>query len=38
VKEVAFALGYKQVSHFSRQFKQFHGVSPGDFWPNHRFR
>lgn len=28
VKEVAFEQGYKQVSHFSREFKQQFGVSP----------
>jgi AraC-like DNA-binding protein len=28
VKEVAFDLGYKQLSHFSREFKRFHGVPP----------
>ena len=28
VKEVAYELGYKQPSHFSREFKRFHGVSP----------
>ena len=28
VKEVSICLGYKQSSHFSRQFKQFHGVPP----------
>jgi len=28
VKEVAFDQGYKQVSHFSREFKNHFGVSP----------
>jgi AraC-like DNA-binding protein len=28
VKEVADELGYKQACHFSRAFKQFHGVPP----------
>jgi AraC-like DNA-binding protein len=28
VKEVAFDFGYKQVSHFSREFKNHFGVSP----------
>jgi AraC-like DNA-binding protein len=28
VKEVAFELGYKQLSHFSRDFKSHHGISP----------
>ncbi len=28
VKEVAARLSYKQASHFSREFKKFHGVSP----------
>lgn len=28
VKEVAFHQGYKQVSHFSREFKNHFGVSP----------
>jgi transcriptional regulator GlxA family with amidase domain len=28
VKEVAFEHGYKQVSHFSREFKSHFGVSP----------
>ncbi|MFO1511497.1 MAG: AraC family transcriptional regulator [Verrucomicrobiota bacterium] len=27
-KEVAARLFYKQASHFSREFKKFHGVSP----------
>jgi AraC-like DNA-binding protein len=28
VKEVAFTLGYKQLSHFSREFKLYHGMTP----------
>ena len=28
VKEVAFDLGYKQLSHFSRDFKSYFGVAP----------
>lgn len=28
VKLVAFSLGFKQVSHFSREFRRFHGVPP----------
>lgn len=28
VKEVAFDMGYKQLSHFSRDFKDYFGVSP----------
>ncbi|HXR46665.1 MAG TPA: helix-turn-helix domain-containing protein [Candidatus Limnocylindrales bacterium] len=31
VKTVAFRLGFKQVSHFSREFKLRYGVSPTDF-------
>jgi AraC-like DNA-binding protein len=31
VKEVAFDLGYKQPSHFTRDFKQRFGVSPRTF-------
>jgi len=31
VKAVSFQLGYKQVSHFSREFKQYHGVCPTTF-------
>jgi len=36
VKTVAFQLGFKQVSHFSREFKLQYGVSPTDFlaWSN----
>jgi AraC-like DNA-binding protein len=30
-KEVSWALDYKQHSHFWREFKLFHGVTPGDF-------
>src|SRR5436190_14843811 len=28
VKEVAYGLGYKQLSHFSREFKKMYGVAP----------
>ena len=28
MKEVAAHLRYKQASHFSREFKRYHGVSP----------
>src|SRR5215472_5677970 len=31
VKEVAFELGFKQVSHFCRQFKKYHNVTPSEF-------
>ena len=31
IKEVAFDLGYKQPSHFTRDFKQRFGVSPRTF-------
>ena len=30
VKEVSNHLGYKQSSHFSREFKRFHGVPPSE--------
>ena len=32
VKEAAFELGYKRPAHFTRGFKQFHGVPPTEFW------
>src|SRR5438093_494477 len=32
VKAAAFALGYKQVSHFSREFKRFFNMSPSSFF------
>ena len=28
IREVAFKLGYKQATHFSREFKRIHGVPP----------
>ncbi len=28
VKEIASQLAYKQASHFSREFKKYHGVAP----------
>jgi AraC-like DNA-binding protein len=31
IKETLFRLGYKQVSHFSRQFKKRNGMTPGNF-------
>jgi len=31
VKTVAFQLGFKQVSHFSREFKLQYGISPTEF-------
>ena len=33
VKEVAFDLGYKQLSHFSRDFKGYYGVTPSLLTP-----
>jgi AraC-like DNA-binding protein len=32
VKEAAFELGYRRPAHFTRDFKQFHGVPPTEFW------
>jgi AraC-like DNA-binding protein len=31
VKEIAYDLGFDEVSHFNRMFKKFHKVSPGAF-------
>jgi AraC-like DNA-binding protein len=31
IKEVAFELGFKQTSHFTRQFKNYYGVTPSEF-------
>ena len=31
VKEVSFGLGFKQTSHFSREFRLYYGVSPSEF-------
>jgi AraC-like DNA-binding protein len=31
VKSVAYQLGFKQVSHFSREFRRFYGISPNKF-------
>jgi AraC-like DNA-binding protein len=28
VKQVAYELGYRQSSHFSQEFKRFHGITP----------
>jgi AraC-like DNA-binding protein len=30
IKEVSYQLGYKQASHFSRDFKRFYGVAPSE--------
>lgn len=30
-KRVAYELGFKQPSHFSRRFKRFHGITPARF-------
>ena len=34
VKEVAYNLGFKQVSHFCREFKDFHGQTCTDYLSN----
>jgi AraC-like DNA-binding protein len=31
IKRVCFQLGFKQLSHFSREFKLFHGLTPTQF-------
>ena len=31
VKEITFGLGFRQISHFSREFKLFYGLSPNAF-------
>ncbi len=31
IKEVAFTLKYKQLSHFCREFKKCYGITPTDF-------
>lgn len=31
VYEAAHQVGYKNLSHFSKQFKDYYGVSPGDY-------
>ena len=31
VKSVSYALGFKQVSHFSRSFKFYHGLTPTEY-------
>jgi AraC-like DNA-binding protein len=30
VKRTAYELGYRQSSHFSREFKRFHGIPPSE--------
>lgn len=34
VKEVAYDTGYKQMSHFSRDFKSYYGISPSLLLPS----
>ncbi len=36
IKEIAFLLGYSEVSNFYRSFKKFSGQSPTDYRNNHR--
>lgn len=38
IKTVAFQLGFKRVSHFSREFKLHYGICPTDFidWDDHQ--
>jgi two-component system, response regulator YesN len=31
VYEIADQLGYKSLTYFSRQFREYYGTSPGDF-------
>lgn len=38
VKEVAFGLGYKQLSHFSKDFKRKFGVAPSFLLPGARHK
>ncbi|WP_019242808.1 MULTISPECIES: AraC family transcriptional regulator [Bacillus] len=35
LKEIASRLGYKNLSHFSRQFKRWTGICPSEFQKNH---
>jgi AraC-like DNA-binding protein len=37
IKEVAIDLGFKQASHFSREFKRIIGSTPSQFVEKHRF-
>ena len=36
VKEVAYDTGYKQMSHFSRDFKSYYGIPPSLLLPSQR--
>ena len=31
IKQVSSALGFKQLSHFSREFRRLHGISPSEY-------
>lgn len=35
VSEVAYALGFSNLSHFSNSFREFHGMSPKEYAENH---
>ena len=35
VKEVARAVGYRQPAHFTKAFRTFHGVNPGEYVRSH---
>jgi AraC-like DNA-binding protein len=36
VSEVAYALGFTNISHFSNAFKEFYGISPRDYGEKYR--
>jgi len=36
ISDVAYALGFSNLSHFSNVFKSFHGISPTEYAEKHR--
>jgi len=36
ISEVAYALGFNNLSHFSNTFKEFYGISPKEYSEKHR--